>query len=177
MRKKVVLFSLMMSVITTAFSSCSGKEKEVFADPVNIMEESVLTEDDFLKADGRDLKNRSGEGDLINLRGVNFGGLFIQELWMCPTFTSKNVSDQTDIINVLTERFGEEGRDELIATWEDNYVTEDDFAYLSKIGANVVRVPFFYRDVMDTEGNFIDYHENAPDPYADTFRRFDDLIR
>ncbi|MBO7358014.1 MAG: cellulase family glycosylhydrolase [Lachnospiraceae bacterium] len=174
--KKITLTALSLVLALSTITGCSAKKEVAMPETIDIMAESVLTADDFLKASGRDLKNKSGEGDIVNLRGVNFGGLFIQELWMSPTFTSKNVADQTDILNVLTERFGEEGTKELIDVWQENYITEDDFIYLSNLGVNVVRIPFFYRDLMDTEGNFLGYNEKAGDPYAVAFNRLDKLI-
>jgi aryl-phospho-beta-D-glucosidase BglC (GH1 family) len=174
--RRFAVTALSLALALSTLAGCSGKKEVEMPETIDTLAESVLTSDDFLKASGRDLRNKSGEGDIVNLRGVNFGGLFIQELWMSPTFTSKNVSDQTDIINVLTERFGEEGAKELINVWQENYITEEDFIFLEEMGDNVVRIPFFYRDLTDTEGNFIGYNEKAADPYAAAFNRLDKLI-
>lgn len=38
----------------------------------------------FLKADGPVLRNRSGTGDVVALRGTNLGGWLLQEGWMSP---------------------------------------------------------------------------------------------
>jgi aryl-phospho-beta-D-glucosidase BglC (GH1 family) len=39
---------------------------------------------DFLKADGMFLKNNSGTGSIVTLRGTNLGGWLTQEEWMSP---------------------------------------------------------------------------------------------
>lgn len=39
---------------------------------------------DFLKADGKFLKNSSGTGSIVTLRGTNLGGWLSQENWMSP---------------------------------------------------------------------------------------------
>ncbi|WP_405770740.1 discoidin domain-containing protein [Streptomyces sp. NBC_00080] len=39
---------------------------------------------DFLKADGKYLRNNSGSGDMVTLRGTNLGGWLTQEAWMSP---------------------------------------------------------------------------------------------
>ncbi len=45
---------------------------------------AALTTDDFLKADGEVLRNKSGTGDIVSLRGTNFGGWLTFEDWMSP---------------------------------------------------------------------------------------------
>lgn len=39
---------------------------------------------DFLKTDGKFIKNNSGTGQIVNLRGTNLGGWLTQEDWMSP---------------------------------------------------------------------------------------------
>lgn len=45
---------------------------------------SGFSADDFLKADGPVLRNRSGNGEAINLKGTNIGGWLTLEPWMSP---------------------------------------------------------------------------------------------
>ena len=42
----------------------------------------TLTQSDFLKADGTVLRNNSGTGSVINLRGTNLGSWLSMEYWM-----------------------------------------------------------------------------------------------
>ncbi|WP_026506575.1 cellulase family glycosylhydrolase [Butyrivibrio sp. MC2013] len=127
----------------------------------------------FIKADGKDLRTDYGKGDIINLRGTNAGGYLLQEFWMTPSGESSSVYDQTTIINNLTERFGEEKARELIDTWEENYWQEEDFANVKRIGMNCIRLPFWWRNIVDENGNYYGYDENADDPYAEAFKRLD----
>ncbi|MEO3867395.1 discoidin domain-containing protein [Nonomuraea sp. B12E4] len=45
---------------------------------------AALDAGDFLKVSGSVLKNASGTGDTVGLRGTNFGGWLAQEAWMSP---------------------------------------------------------------------------------------------
>ncbi|OKP82721.1 hypothetical protein A3844_23815 [Paenibacillus helianthi] len=46
--------------------------------------EAALTSSGFLKTDGKFIKNNSGSGDVVTLRGTNFGGWLNFEDWMSP---------------------------------------------------------------------------------------------
>ncbi len=56
----------------------------VIAPPVPPAHAAALTSADFLKASGNVLKNASGTGSTVNLRGTNIGGWLTQEDWMSP---------------------------------------------------------------------------------------------
>ena len=58
------------------------------------------TDNRFLKTKETEIVNQDGEK--VYLRGVNAGGLFVQEEWMCPT----SIDDHLRIIQTLTARFG-----------------------------------------------------------------------
>lgn len=45
---------------------------------------NTLGASDFLKANGTVLRNNSGNGAIVNLRGTNLGGWLLQEGWMSP---------------------------------------------------------------------------------------------
>ncbi|WP_026521329.1 cellulase family glycosylhydrolase [Butyrivibrio sp. VCB2001] len=127
----------------------------------------------FIKADGKNLRTNYGQGDIINLRGTNAGGYLLQEFWMTPSGESADVYDQTTIIGNLTERFGEDGAKELIAAWETAYWQEEDFANCRAMGMNTIRLPFWWRNLVDENGNYYGYDEEASDPYATAFERLD----
>lgn len=110
----------------------------------------AITADDFLKASGKVLKANNGQGDEVILRGVNAGGWLVQEPWMCPTQTTDNVKCQVQIVNTLISRFGEEKANELLKTYEDNYWTESDFDNCAYMGMNVIRLPFTYLNILDS---------------------------
>jgi len=45
---------------------------------------AALSASDFLKASGQVVRNNSGNGSIVNLRGTNLGGWLLQEGWMSP---------------------------------------------------------------------------------------------
>lgn len=117
----------------------------------------------FLKANGTVLKDNYGQGNPVLLKGVNAGGYMLQELWMCPTKEIATIKDQTDIINTLVKEHGKTKMRQLIATYEKAYWTEKDFENCKNLGMNCIRLPIWYRNLVDEDGNW----------YADAFERID----
>lgn len=108
-----------------------------------------FTNADFLKTSGTNIRNNSGMGDIVYLRGTNAGGWLVQEEWMNPT----NAPDQKTMMDTFTSRFGATARDELIAVYEDNYWTEADFDNCANMGMSVIRLPFTYMNLVDDNHN------------------------
>ena len=92
----------------------------------------------FLKVDGRLIRNQNGTGDAVYLRGVNLGGWQVHEKWMSPL---AGVNDDYNMRKTLSQRFGDAGRDALIAAYQDTYLQEKDFIRLSDLGMSAVRLP------------------------------------
>lgn len=115
---------------------------------------------DFLKANGKVLKNNYGQGDTVYLRGTNAGGYMLQEFWLTPTDYTANVTDQTDLINTLTNRFGSDAAKTLINTYESNYWKKSDFDTCASLGINCIRLPIWYRNFVDENNN---WYSNAFD--------------
>lgn len=124
----------------------------------------------FLKTEGKEIKNTNG--DTVYLRGVNAGGYMLQEIWLCATKgatsddTSGNIRCQQDIINKITDRLGSEKAKELINTYEENYWTSKDFENCARLGVNCIRLPIWYRNLVDENGNW----------YSNAFERLDWFI-
>ena len=110
---------------------------------------SALESNDFLKVNGTQIRKSKGSGDVVYLRGTNAGGWLVQENWMNPT----NASDQRTMMDTLANRFGSSKRDELVATYEDNYWTTQDFDNCAEMGMSVIRLPFTYMNLCDDNGN------------------------
>ena len=110
---------------------------------------SALGSGDFLKTNGTQIKKNYGNGDTVYLRGTNAGGWLVQEDWMNPT----NASDQRTMMNTLANRFGASTRDQLVATYEDNYWTTQDFNNCAAMGMSVIRLPFTYMNLCEDNGN------------------------
>ena len=125
------IISLILAV-ATVFSVCSF----AFAADTN-----GFTEEDFLTTKGQDIVNQKGEK--IRLKGVNLGAWMIWEDWLCPYEESL---DHYTILEILTERFGEEKAYELMDIYMDNWITEYDLDEIKSMGFNCVRVPFWFRN-------------------------------
>lgn len=115
-----------------------------------------IAQEDFLKADGKLVVNARGEQ--VQLRGTNIGGYLLREFWMSPVTTTLEVRDEITIYKMLEERFGTEKMYELVNAWQDGFFTEADFDNLDELGANCIRLPFWYRNLVDENGEF---YENA----------------
>ena len=111
-------------------------------------------------------------GEEIVLKGVNLGNWLLWETWM--GFVPEYTEDWAyfDTLEVLLKRFGEEKTNEIVKTFEDNFVTEEDIAQIEKLGFNCVRVPFWYRNFMTEDLEWLT--ENNDDNPG--FRKLDWLI-
>lgn len=120
--------------------------------------EAAISSSNFLKANGKVLRNNYGNGDVVTLRGTNAGGYLVQEFWMTPTNSSSGsytVNCEMDIYKTLTQRFGESQMRQLIKTYQDNYWTTKDFDNCKAMGINCIRLPFWYMNFVDFNGNYI----------------------
>lgn len=154
--KKALVYILIMAVTITNITILK-------TDNAKAENTSTIKYKDFLKANGKVLKNNYGQGDTVYLRGTNAGGYMLQEFWMTPTNYSTNVTDQLDIINTLTSRFGSSAARTLIDTYEKNYWTEADFNTCASLGINCIRLPVWYRNFVDENNNW----------YSNAFERVD----
>ncbi len=125
-----------------------------------------ITDKDFIRANGKYLYTDYGKGDAVVLRGTNAGGYLLQEFWMCPTDYTAYVTDQMDVIDALTYRFGADKAAELIDVYEENYWTEKDFDNCAALGMNCIRLPIWYRNLVDKNGEML----------PDAFERMDWFI-
>jgi hypothetical protein len=109
---------------------------------------SDKSQERFLKADKKVLRNRAGKGEIVTLHGTNVGGWQVMEAWMCPT----NAIDQKTTIATLTERFGKVKAEELIKIYEQTWWQESDFDQVKELNFNVLRLPISYYNLLDENG-------------------------
>lgn len=111
-------------------------------------------------------------GEKVVLKGVNLGNWLLWETWM--GFVPEYTEDWAyyDTLQVFLERFGEEKTAEIVKTFEDNFITENDIAQIEKFGFNCVRVPFWYRNFMTED--LVWFAENHNDNKG--FQKLDWLI-
>lgn len=155
--KKLFAFAALAAVLITAFigfAACNHKPSDTALPMLSAVGEDIVDAD----------------GNVVVLRGTNFGGWLVQEGWMCPT-------DQTDTLSTdmtLYSRFGKEKAEALIAAYQESWITEEDFKTVKELGLNVVRVPFTYMNVyyhLSDEGELL-----HPDEFTlreDPFERLD----
>lgn len=120
--------------------------------------------------DGR-LVSGSDENEVI-LNGVNLGSWLMMEMWMCPIEAKDEQFSYSDAIGVLESRFGRKKAEELITLYEDSFITDDDFAKIEALGFNCVRIPFWYRNFMNSSGNWFTVRHDD----NDGFKRLDKII-
>ncbi|MGN1443879.1 MAG: glycoside hydrolase family 5 protein [Acutalibacteraceae bacterium] len=149
------MLSLLLAVMLI-FSVCSvsfAVGEEETTDEV-----TGFTEKDFLTTKGTKIVN--AEGKQVTLKGVNLGSWLIIEDWLSPY---EEATDNLNIFDTLTERFGEEKAYELMNIYQDNWITEYDLDEIKSMGFNCVRVPFWFRNfyyddngrkILDEDGNW-----------------------
>ncbi len=113
----------------------------------------------FVKTDGA--KIIDGNGNAIGLYGTNLGGWLVQESWLVPTDIGKEYG-QIDMMIELANRFGEDGMQELLDVYENNWVTELDFQRIKELGMNYVRIPFTYLNFVNAVKKVGDRYERTP---------------
>lgn len=151
MKQKCLIFRLMTLVFTASMLT-------VIIPPSTTVQATQITSTSFLKANGKVLRNNSGTGDVVQLRGTNAGGYMLQEFWMTPTEHSSgqyNVACEMDIYKTLKARFNEATMRELVGVYQDNYWTTKDFDNCQAAGMNCIRLPLWYMNFVDFSGNYL----------------------
>lgn len=117
-------------------------------------------------ASGRALYDENG--DLFEIRGVNYGNLFIAEGWMTVnsigalynkdgTFQKVNEDGiveeyeeiyQDEMDALLASKFKDEQLKALNDAYFESYCTDQDFINIKSLGLNTVRLPMYYRNFL-----------------------------
>jgi len=121
----------------------------------------------LLHTSGTNIVNTSGA--VVRLRGLNLGGWFVMEPWMCPA-DSGGLPDTYSIITELDSRFGVATEQSLIRTYQTNWITLTDLDNITNGGFNCVRVPVWW-------GNFYSITNTTSTGWrADAFSVLDWLV-
>lgn len=127
-------------------AGCSGKEGK----------REKQESERFLKVVGTEIRNRSGEGDVVALHGINLGGWLLREGWMDPIGydykSSSPFMDDHGSRSLMIERFGEEETDRLLEYYQKVYIQASDLDTIKKLGMNFVRVPVYWEVLLNREG-------------------------
>lgn len=153
--KKLASLILVLIIILSLFG-CTAPEIKSLEEYNN----SNPKEMSLLTVKNGYIVNENGEN--VVLKGVNLGNWLLWETWMgfVPEYT--NDWAYFDTLEIFLDRFGEEKTNEIVKTFEDAFVTEDDIAQIEKLGFNCVRVPFWYRNFMteDLEWTSENHNDN-----------------
>ena len=106
----------------------------------------------FLTAHGNEIHD--GKGAAVMLRGVNLGSWLVFEPWMCPMDAS-GLKDDHAAREVLARRFGEASAEGLLRTYQENWITGKDLDNIAALGMNLIRIPFWYRNLQTEDGSWI----------------------
>ena len=126
----------------------------------------------MIMAQGKALYDENG--DIFEIKGVNFGNLFLTEGWMTvnsigPLLNKdgsfKKVNDegiveeyeeiyQEEMDAILAERFTNEEIETLNDAYFYSYCTEYDFQFIAELGLNTIRLPMYYRNFLSTEDRY-----------------------
>lgn len=108
-------------------------------------------------------------GNVVHLRGVNLGGWFIMEKWMCP-LDSGSLPDTYSVIQELDNRFGIAEEQSLVRDYQQSWITSTDLDNIKNAGFNLVRVPVWW-------GQFYPIHNVSNAAWrSDAFTELDWLV-
>ena len=102
---------------------------------------------DFIRVDGENLKDASG--NVFVIRGTNLGNWLNPEGYLFQFPKSANSANR--INDGLCQMVGPAYMEEFWARFRENYVTEDDIAFIASTGATTVRIPFHYKIFTDED--------------------------
>jgi len=121
--------------------------------------------DGFLRVKGHDIVDAKGEKFFI--RGTNLGNWLNPEGYM---FGFSKCNSGHFIDEMFKQLVGPEETRRFWKAFKDNYVTEDDIAFIAATGSNTIRLPFHYK--LFTDEDYLDL--TGP---GDGFKRIDDVVR
>ncbi len=152
-RKKVLFFFLIFLFLSSVSAQASPDPKsEAFWARVLSKEASTMADGTLLSVQNGVLKSNDAE---VVLHGVNLGGWMVLETWLSPFSDPDEQLAYSDILSILTERFGKGKANDLMTLYMDHFITESDFAVIRELGFNCVRIPFWYRNFMTERGEWL----------------------
>ena len=126
---------------------------------------SASSAEGFVRVSGVNLVDEKGAKFFI--RGTNLGNWLNPEGYM---FAFGKCSSAHFIDEMFKQLVGPEETRRFWRAFKDNYITEEDIAFIAATGSNTVRLPFHYK--LFTDEDYFDL--TGP---GDGFKRVDDVIR
>ena len=93
------------------------------------------------------------DGNQVRLRGVDVGGWLMMEAWMTPADKS-GLPDNYKMIQTLDKRFGVATEQRLIKTYQQNWITSQDFDNMKAQGFNFIRLPVWWLNFETMDGTW-----------------------
>jgi len=111
--------------------------------------------DPFLEANGLNIRNGHGAGDIVPLHGTNLGAWLLMEGWMCP-MDSSGLPDHYSVVQTLVNRsgFGVTTEESLIRTYQTTWIMTNDLDNIRALGMNLIRVPIMWTDLQRLDGTW-----------------------
>lgn len=146
-------------------------ENYVYDAPEQI--ELAPNEHGTITAHGKGLYDASGKR--FDIKGVNFGNLFIAEGWMTVNSLGALMNEDGSYVKTSTDgnyiveeyeeifqeemdevlsRFTDEQLQELNDAYFESYCTEADFQLIKDLGMNTIRLPMYYRNFLTTHDRY-----------------------
>lgn len=133
------------------------------------------------------------DGNLFQIKGVNFGNYLIQEGWMSVNSLGPKLNKDGSYTKIneqgIIEEYEDVYQEDLDAALENNpnltkeqidelwdvyyksYCQEEDFINIKNIGFNTIRLPMYYRNFMEGEDDKLVMKEN-PFELIDSFLEY-----
>ncbi len=104
-----------------------------------------IAESDFLHTEGAEFVDENGER--VVLRGINLNDDIFQ-------FSKPDIDSSAkgyDVFYALESRFGTYGARQLVKKHSEGFIAPSDIKFISKLGANCVRIPVRYKYICSKE--------------------------
>lgn len=151
-----LLFACQNNIPSSSSSFVSNNDSSVTSTSISSsssFDDKMLQDKDFLTAKDTNYVNQDGE--IVSLQGINIGGWLHLEGWMDG---GGNDNNDYAVRTALKNRFSNAEYEEIMSYYQSIYFTEDDLDYIASLGLNLIRIPVYYMELMDDEGNI---KENA----------------
>jgi aryl-phospho-beta-D-glucosidase BglC (GH1 family) len=188
MKKTIIIIVIILALVLAGAGGfllygnyyVSGHGSDRIADHVDLQPNALGT----VTAVGRGLYDENG--DRFNIKGINFGNLFIAEGWMTVNSVGASYDENGNFVKVneqgIVEQYEEiyqEEMDAILAQRVANgdftqaqldelndayfyaYCTEADFQLIRDAGLNTIRLPMYYRNFMEGSDDNLTMREDA----------------
>jgi len=140
----------------------------------------------LIQAINRGLYDKDGKE--IILEGCNIGGLFVTEGWINPyciedmsfdgsSYNYHELSQDNFLAGFKANpNLNDEQREELMEIYYENWFTLDDAKKIKDIGMNCIRLPFYWRDILNEESDGTITLKTKSESEGDVYENLDRVV-